>query len=66
MNKRIFISYSRNDRALVLTLVERINQELGLECWIDMKGIENGEVRFHRQVWQGCDSLQLERCRPFF
>ena len=43
MGKEIFISYSRHDKTLVFPLVELINQELGTQCWIDLKGIESGE-----------------------
>jgi hypothetical protein len=38
---RVFISYKRANRDLVLPIRERIEQALGESCWIDLDGIES-------------------------
>ena len=42
MGHEIFVSYSRNDKALVLPYVKQIGEAVGKNCWIDLKGIESG------------------------
>lgn len=39
----IFISYSRHDAPVVHPFVKKIQDELKIKCWIDMKGIESGD-----------------------
>lgn len=41
---KIFISYKRNDKTLVMPIVNRITSELGDICWIDLNGIESNAV----------------------
>lgn len=43
MNEKIFISYSRADKEKVFALVDKIQRETGLKCWIDLDGIESGQ-----------------------
>lgn len=54
----IFISYSRQDQALVIPLVERINKEVGALCWIDLDGIESGE-EFEEVIMKGIEESQV-------
>lgn len=39
--KRIFISYKRDDKKLVLPIKRRIEDATGEKCWIDIDGIES-------------------------
>ena len=41
---RVFISYKRVDKAKVLKLKDMIEAAIGEECWIDLDGIECGDV----------------------
>ena len=43
MAKEIFISYSRKDFNKVKAIKEEIDCELGIDCWMDLDGIESGE-----------------------
>ena len=43
MAKEIFISYSRKDFNKVKAIKEEIDRELGIDCWMDLDGIESGE-----------------------
>lgn len=38
---KIFVSYKRKDKEKVLSIVNRIQQELGVGCWMDISGIES-------------------------
>ena len=58
MNREIFVSYSRNDKAVVLPLIKRINQELGIQCWIDLKDIESG-VEFEEVIMHGIEDCEI-------
>lgn len=40
-NERIFISYKRKNKTQVYALVNQIEKELGVKCWIDFDGIES-------------------------
>jgi len=42
--KKIFISYKRVDRDKVFAIKDRIEAATGLECWIDLEGIESDAV----------------------
>lgn len=50
---RVFVSYKRDDYERVIPLVKRIEQGIGEECWIDLKGIESS-VQFQSVI---CDAL---------
>lgn len=43
MANEVFISYSRNDLEKVRRIKEKIDNEVGLNCWMDLDGIESGE-----------------------
>ncbi len=43
MAKEIFISYSRKDFDKVKAIKDEIDRELGIDCWMDLDGIESGE-----------------------
>lgn len=58
MAREIFISYSRKDKALVHPFVEQINQVLGIDCWIDLKGIESG-AKFQRKLMEAIDNCEI-------
>lgn len=36
---KIFISYKRQDKDVVSSIVEEIRQKTGVDCWIDLEGI---------------------------
>lgn len=44
MDKKIFISYKRVNKDRVFQLVEGIKQRTSIDCWIDMSGIESGDL----------------------
>lgn len=54
----IFVSYSRKDKDVVFPFVERINKELNLNCWIDLKGIKSGE-EFEDVIIENIDNCQV-------
>ena len=54
----IFISYSRNDKSLVYPIVEQIEKELGIKCWIDLNGIKSGE-EFEEIIIQAIDECKI-------
>ena len=58
MQNDIFISYSREDKAIVLPFIDKINKEVGTQCWIDLDGIESGE-QFENKIIQAIDSAQI-------
>ena len=41
MEKKIFISYSRDDKNIVFSIKSKIEQHIGSQCWIDLNGIES-------------------------
>lgn len=58
MEREIFISYSRKDKAVVLPYVKQINKAVGKDCWIDLKGIESG-VEFEEVIIKAIDECQV-------
>lgn len=58
MKRDIFISYSRHDKEAVLPFVKQINRALGLECWIDLEGIESGE-QFENIIIKAIDECEV-------
>ncbi len=58
MEREIFISYSRNDKAVVLPYVKQISEAVGRNCWIDLKGIESG-VEFEEVIIKAIDECQV-------
>ncbi len=51
-------SYSRNDKSLVYPIVEQIEKELGIKCWIDLNGIKSGE-EFEEIIIQAIDECKI-------
>ena len=43
MDKEVFISYSRKDLEEVKIIKYEIEKEVGIDCWMDLDGIESGE-----------------------
>ena len=43
MANEVFISYSRKDFEKVRTVKEEIDKLVGIDCWMDLDGIESGE-----------------------
>lgn len=58
MERDIFISYSRNDKVVVLPYIEQISKALGRNCWIDLKGIESG-VEFEEVIIKAIDECKV-------
>ena len=58
MGREIFISYSRDDKALVHPFVEQISKAVGKDCWIDLKGIESGE-EFEEVIMKAIDECKV-------
>ena len=54
----VFISYSRDDKTLVMPLVERINREANTNCWIDLTGIESG-AKFERKIMEAINASKI-------
>lgn len=40
---KVFISYKRQDKNIVFPIVDEIRRQTGVDCWIDIEGIESGE-----------------------
>lgn len=59
MAREIFISYSRDDKAVVHPFVQYINDAMGWEsCWIDLEDIEIGE-EFEEGIMQAIDECRV-------
>lgn len=43
MEREVFISYSRRDLDQVKQIKEVIDKSIGIECWMDLSGIESGD-----------------------
>lgn len=43
MAKEVFISYSRKDYHKVKAIKDTIDKEVGIDCWMDIDGIESGD-----------------------
>jgi hypothetical protein len=54
----VFISYSRDDKTLVMPLVDRINREVNTNCWIDLTGIESG-AKFERKIMEAINASKI-------
>lgn len=55
---RIFISYKRVDKDKVFHIVEEIKRKTGIDCWIDIEGIEGGD-HFHRVIIEAIDNADI-------
>lgn len=43
MANEVFISYSRKDLERVRKIKSEIDQQVGIDCWMDLDGIESGD-----------------------
>ena len=48
--KKVFISYSRADSAVVFPFVERLQKAVGDVFWMDLNGIESGDQFIHKII----------------
>ncbi|MBQ9556038.1 MAG: TIR domain-containing protein [Muribaculaceae bacterium] len=55
---RIFISYSRNDKDIVLPLIKEIDDLLNTECWIDLNDISIGSF-FDDDIRQAIEDCEM-------
>lgn len=55
---RLFVSYSRNDKAKVLELLKLIERETGESCWVDLTGIESGS-QFEETIMKAIDEADV-------
>lgn len=55
---QIFISYKRIDKDKVFSIVEKIERELGCECWVDLDGIESS-VQFASVICSAIDKSDV-------
>jgi len=55
---KIFVSYKRKDKEKVLSIVNRIQQELGIECWMDISGIES-HAQFASVIMDAIDEAEV-------
>ena len=54
MANEVFISYSRRDIETVKKIKKYIDEEVGIDCWFDLDGIESGE-EFKRVITSAID-----------
>lgn len=57
-NERIFISYKRKNDKQVYSLVEKIENELGVKCWVDLDGIES-MAQFASKICRAIDQCDV-------
>ena len=55
---QIFISYKRIDKDKVFPIVEKIEHELGCDCWVDLEGIESS-VQFASVICSAIDKSDV-------
>lgn len=55
---KIFISYKRQDKNFVFPIVEEIKQKTGIDCWIDLEGIESGD-QFQNVIIDAIDNADI-------
>ena len=56
--KKVFISYSRADSAVVFPLVERLQKAVGDVFWMDLNGIESGD-QFVEIIIKAIDNVDV-------
>ena len=57
-SRKVFISYSRQDKQKVLSIVRDIEKALGIQCWLDIDGIESGE-QFGDKIVKAIDNADI-------
>lgn len=55
---KVFISYSRKDKAIVDKIVTDIERETHLKCWMDLVGIEAG-AEFETNIIEAIDESEI-------
>jgi hypothetical protein len=58
MNERIFISYKRVDKEKVFALKKRVEDELGVKCWVDLEGIDSS-AQFASKICKAIDCCEV-------
>lgn len=58
MMSHIFISYKRQDKDVVFPIVEDIKKKTGVDCWIDLEGIESGD-QFQNVIIDAIDNADI-------
>lgn len=58
MGNEVFISYSRKDKNRVQTIVKQLEDQLGIECWIDLTSLETNEL-FVNTIKTAIDNCQI-------
>lgn len=58
MESKVFISYSRKDTEVVKDIVSKIDKALGIQCWIDLKGIESSS-EFREVIIKAIDDAEI-------
>jgi len=59
MKRDIFISYSRRDIDLVKQIKGEIEKCIGVQCWMDITGIESGSPRFTKDIVNGINNCKV-------
>lgn len=57
-NERIFISYKRVNKEPVFAIIDRIERELGVKCWVDLDGIETS-AQFASKICTAIDRAEV-------
>ena len=55
---RIFISYKRKNKKKVFSIVNKIESQLGVKCWIDLDGIESSS-QFRNKICNAIDNSDI-------
>lgn len=55
---QIFVSYKRHDKDIVFPIVENIKRNTGVDCWIDVEGIESGD-QFQNVIIDAIDNSDI-------
>ena len=55
---RIFISYKRKNKDQVFSIVKKIENKLGVKCWVDLDGIESS-AQFASVICNAIDSAEI-------
>lgn len=50
MANEVFISYSRKDYEKVKAIKDEIDRLVGIDCWMDIDGIESGNNSFRKVI----------------
>ena len=59
MERDIFISYSRKDIELVKQIKQGIERSIGVQCWMDLNGIESGNPHFTKEIIDGINNCKV-------